>query len=97
MRSCVDDATTLPFSQQKVVLNVSKNKRKSQWGGTFDGSRLNFRAFDSWRLLSGSLVQETIRGIKIHVYAKRQTSDSNWEFLRIENKQIKIPQNNSYV
>ena len=37
------------------------------------------------------------RGIKIHVYAKRQTSDSNWEFLRIENKQIKTPQNNSYV
>ena len=27
--------------------------------------------------------------IKIHVYAKRQTSDSGWEFLRIEDKQIK--------
>ena len=37
------------------------------------------------------------REIKIHVYAKRQTSDSSWEFLRIENKQIKTVQNNSYV
>ena len=35
------------------------------------------------------------REIKSHVYAKRQTSDSSWEFLRIENKQIKIVQNNS--
>ena len=38
-----------------------------------------------------------IREIKIHVYAKRQTSDSSWEFLRIENKQVKTVQNNSYV
>ena len=37
-----------------------------------------------------------IREIKIHVHAKRQTSDSSWEFLRIENKQIKTVQNNSY-
>ena len=29
-----------------------------------------------------------IREIKIHAYAKRQTSDSSWEFLRIENKQM---------
>ena len=26
------------------------------------------------------------REIKIHLYRKQQTSDSNWEFLRIENK-----------
>ena len=40
-----------------------------------------------------------IREIKIHdhVYAKRKTSDSSWEFLRIENKQVKTVQNNSYV
>ena len=37
------------------------------------------------------------REFKIHVYAKRQKSDSSWEFLRIENKQMKIVQNNSYV
>ena len=36
------------------------------------------------------------REIKIHVYRKRQTSDSRWEFLRIENKQIKTVPNNSY-
>ena len=35
--------------------------------------------------------------MKIHVYAKRQTSDSSWEFLRIENKHIKTVQNSSYV
>ena len=44
-----------------MVLNVSENKRLSQWGGSFDGWRLNFRAFDSWQLLSGSLVQEIIK------------------------------------
>ena len=27
---------------------------------------------------------------------KRQTSDSSWEFLKIENEQIKTAQNNSY-
>ena len=32
---------------------------------------------------------------KLHVYGKRQTSDSNWEFLKIENEQIKAAQNNS--
>ena len=37
------------------------------------------------------------REIKVHVYAKRQTSDSTWEYLRIENKQIKTVQNHSYV
>ena len=37
------------------------------------------------------------REIKIHVYAKRQTSDSSWEFLRIENKQIKTVEDNCYV
>ena len=26
---------------------------------------------------------------EIHVYGKRQTSDESWEFLRLENKQIK--------
>ena len=35
------------------------------------------------------------REIKIHVYRKRQTSDSSWEFLTIENKQIKTVPNDS--
>ena len=29
---------------------------------------------------------------KLQVYGKGQTSDSSWEFLKIENKQIKIAQ-----
>ena len=37
-----------------------------------------------------------IREIKIHVYGKRQTSDSSKEFLRMKNKQIKTAQHNSY-
>ena len=36
------------------------------------------------------------REIKIHIYRKRQTSDSRWEFLRIENKQIKTVPDDSY-
>ena len=36
-----------------------------------------------------------IREIKIHVYRKRQTPDSSWEFLRIENKQITTVPNDS--
>ena len=34
------------------------------------------------------------REIKIHIYAKPQTADSSWEFLKIENKQIKTVQHN---
>ena len=37
-----------------------------------------------------------IREVKIHVYRKRQTSDSSWEIPRIENKQIKTAPNDSY-
>ena len=36
------------------------------------------------------------REIKIHVYHKRQTADSSWEFLRIENKHIYTIPNDSY-
>ena len=36
------------------------------------------------------------REIKNHVYGKRQTSDSSWEFLRTKSKQLKPVQNNSY-
>ena len=37
-----------------------------------------------------------IREFKLHVYGKRQKSDLSWEFLKIENKQIKAAQNNYY-
>ena len=43
------------------------------------------------------LFKPDIRDIKIHVYVKLKTSDSSWELLRIENKQIKSVQNNSYA
>ena len=36
------------------------------------------------------------REIKIHVYGIRQTANVSWEFLRIENKQIKTVQSDSY-
>ena len=35
---------------------------------------------------------DIIREFKLHVNAKRQTSDSSREFLRMENEQIKTPQ-----
>ena len=41
-------------------------------------------------------LSKDITEIKIHVYRKRQKSDSSWEFLRIENKQIKTVQNDFY-
>ena len=37
-----------------------------------------------------------VESFKLHVYGKRQTSDSSWEFLKIENEQIETAQNNSY-
>ena len=37
-----------------------------------------------------------IREIKIHVYGTRQTANVSWEFLKIENKQIKTVQNDSF-
>ena len=38
----------------------------------------------------------TNREIQIHVYGIRQTANVSWEFLRIENKQIKTVQSDSY-
>ena len=40
--------------------------------------------------------EQVIREIKIHVYGIRQTANVSWEFLRIENKQIKTVQSDSY-
>ena len=40
--------------------------------------------------------KKVIRESKIHVYRKRQTTDSKWEFFRIENKQVKTVPNDSY-
>ena len=52
----------------------------------------------TWRIdgLLESFEEEIIRELKLHAYGKRQTSDSSWEFLKIENEQIKTTQNNSY-
>ena len=36
-----------------------------------------------------------IREFKLHLHGKQQTPDSSWEFLKIENEQIKTAQNNS--
>ena len=47
--------------------------------------------------ISASRYLIVIREIKIYVYPKRQKSDSSGEFFRIEIKQIKTVQNNSYV
>ena len=49
-----------------------------------------------WSQQGNSHETKNIREIKFHVYGKRQTSYSSWEFLKIKNKQIKTVQNNSY-
>ena len=36
------------------------------------------------------------REIYSHVYSKRQTSESSWEFLKIKNVRLKTVQNNCY-
>ena len=50
------------------------------------------------RFLKSSHIRtcEVIREIKIHVYGTRQTANGSWEFLKIENKQIKTVQNDSF-
>ena len=42
-------------------------------------------------------VSQPVESLSIHVYRKRQTSDSSLEFLKIENEQIKTAQNNINV
>ena len=37
------------------------------------------------------------REFKNHICSKRQTADSSWEFLKIENKQIKTAQSNNII
>ena len=44
----------------------------------------------------GIKLKVAFREMNSQVYDKRQTSDSSWEFLRIENKQIQTVRNNSY-
>ena len=43
------------------------------------------------RASSGVIIE-----FKLHVYGKRQTSDSSWEVFKTENEQIKTAQNNFY-
>ena len=47
--------------------------------------------------IMSKLFKPDIREINIPISAQLQTWDSSWEFLRIENKQIKTVQNYSYV
>ena len=47
-------------------------------------------------MLEASCQLLAVREIKIHVYGIRQTANVSWEFLRIENKQIKTVQSDSY-
>ena len=50
------------------------------------------------RKLNTDLIQwigstrRSIREFKLHVYGKGQTSDSTWEFLKMENERIKTAQ-----
>ena len=59
-----------------------------------NGSRKEDRSI--WNENDQSSRPRVNREIKIHVYRKRQTSDSSWEFRRIEDKQIKTVPKDSY-
>ena len=49
-----------------------------------------------WILCELPVFQFSVFVIKIHVYGARQTANVSWEFLKIENKQIKTVQNDSF-
>ena len=74
---------------------VDKGERKLPWkkfwqfGYTLLGCP-EFTFSKNWGIC------QVIREIKIHVYGIRQTANVSWEFLRIENKQIKTVQSDSY-
>ena len=74
---------------------VSMQSMRSLWcpsrEGIKDDRRQQQKCKDPSALFTG-----INREIKIHVYDKRQTSDSSQVFLRIENKQIKTVPKNSY-
>ena len=64
---------------------------------TLDGLKSVFHVFRRKLSLGAPLcVVGENREIKIHVYDIRQTANVSWEFLRIENKQLKTVQNDSF-
>ena len=83
----------------KMIFNYDANKTHFHNKGFALSLVLKVRFFGTrkWPIVLEIHKREDHREIKIHVYAKRQTSDSNWDFLIIENKQIKTVQNNSFV
>ena len=52
--------------------------------------------YHEWYLCQISRTNHAIREIKIHVYSIRQTANVSGEFLRIEKKQLKKAQNDSF-
>ena len=76
-----------------ILISLKKTAKNSEVDA-HDICVLSFTSVGQSTILRAS--ECMIIEIKIHVYGKRQTSDSSWGFLKTENKQIKTTQNNSY-
>ena len=82
----------------------NKNKRVQlpfRIGLEHQHGRLDFiwkRSVDVGLLISNTTTEVQLQKSPggAHVYGKRQTSDSSWNFLKLENEQIKTVQNNSH-
>ena len=85
------------FCERNLLLHVAWQKKKKLASGRIK-SPINVAGLIPVKLVPISCVfmNRDKREFEHHVYGKRQTSDSSWEFLKIENEQIKTAQNNSY-
>ena len=73
--------------------------RSSETQGPFVGGEPRFFPLscpwiseDDYRMYINITQSYSIREFKLHVYGKRQTSNSSWEFLKIENEKMKTAQ-----
>ena len=90
------DLRSLVKGQQRETVQKShrgKNKAESE-GWVFVSRSLILSPRD--RLVLVLTLRQAGSGANFFFYGKRQTSDSIWDFLKIESKQIKTVLNNSY-
>ena len=91
------------LSQRRNMDGKNQSQRRIKWKYNLPDLYREYKDYQKWfqkchtihLTKNNSCFAQVVREIKSHVYGKQQTSDSSWEFLRIENKQIKTVQNNS--
>ena len=85
------------FSKCQLLVYAWKDENKGFWirwrhTSLLLALRMLFCSVPSVFICTG----ENKKEFKLHFYGKRQTSDSSWKFLKIENGQIKTAQSKSY-